>query len=251
MYPGFGGSRTVQPLLLSNITLPVLVARCPLCPGLLPLRVCPPAASALVCPPFIHQLYPHVAPDENSHGYPGPPRSSPSCQTFSSHLNKFHCNYIILYPLSKPNYPLPHHYCVFITYYKIVKLSLYHWPHYPSHYPLEIIIASPLSLAILQNHYHILSVAKLHCSISYHYVFKFYCQNYSATANYINPFYQCYTMLCYAQIIIYYRTILYTYHNYLCVDWENKHIQFKFIQFIGIFHDFGFIDTWNKKSGLY
>jgi len=88
MYPGFGGSRTVQPLLLSNIALPVLVARCPLCPGLLPLRVCPPAASALVCPPFIHQLYPHVAPDENSHGYPGPPRSSPSCQTFSSHLNK-------------------------------------------------------------------------------------------------------------------------------------------------------------------
>jgi len=230
MYPGFGGSCTVQPILPSNLTLPVLVARCPLCPGLLPLRVCPPAASDLVCPPFIHQLYPHVAPDENSHGYPGPPRSSPSCQTFSSHHNKIFTA-IILFSIHYPN-PIIHYHITIVSSLpttKLSKLLLYHWTHYPPHYPLEIIITSPLSLAIIPNHNHIFSVAKLHCSISYHYVIKFYCQNYSVTANYINPAINvilCYTM---PPIIIYYRTILFTHHIYLCADWENKHIQFNSI----------------------
>jgi len=57
-----GGHVMYNPLHFLNTTLPVPVARCPLCPGLLPLRVCPPAASALLCPPFILPTVPTCGP---------------------------------------------------------------------------------------------------------------------------------------------------------------------------------------------
>ena len=57
-----GGHVMYNPLHFLNTTLPVPVARCPLCPGLLPLRVCPPAASALLCPPFILPTVPTFGP---------------------------------------------------------------------------------------------------------------------------------------------------------------------------------------------
>ena len=164
LWPGSGRSCTVQPPKISSkqpcrfrLLAALSVQVCCRCGSALPL---PPPSYAL---PSSLQLYQLVAPDENSHGYPGPPQASPAVNHTIHHrlpstshqaANQIFCNNLSTLLLTNQPY-LP---CI---------LSPLHYFHPTSSklHPVSI-LNSTLPCIHSPLHYHHNILSKLHPDIT-------------------------------------------------------------------------------------